>query len=223
MFGEEFAPRKIRFMQVRNLLGGDGARLAEMQLYGVGYPVDVSLYSPPIRLTDARGNFVRKTLPRIAWSADAVIRDEDPLTGQIIERVEPLDQHPEIRLDIQTRTSDQTDTNFTYYQVVTVAGSEEREEVSKERYDEIALQWTAWEIWQTLPASQKHASRTDDDGDGVTDEDEIDLIDNDGDGLVDEDGKKLRRAPRSSFDKDGELAFVGWSEWSENYQPHRRP
>ena len=220
MFGEEFAPRKIRFVQIRNLLSpGSGARLAEMQLYGVGYPVDVSLHSPPIRLTNARGNFIRKTLPRIAWSADAVIREEDPLTGQTIERIEPLDHHPEIRLDIQTRTSDQTDTNFTYYQVVTVGGNEEREEVTKEVYDEIALEWTAWEIWQTLPASQQHASRTDDDGDGVTDEDPIDLIDNDGDGKIDEDGRKLRRAPRSSFDKDGELAFVGWSEWSENYQP----
>ena len=220
MFGEKFAPRKIRFVQIRNLLSpGSGARLAEMQLYGGGYPVDVSLHSPPIRLTDARGNFIRKTLPRIAWSADAVIRDEDPLTGQTVERIEPLDQHPEIRLDIQTRTSDQTDTNFTYYRVVTVAGNEEREEVTKEVHDEIALEWTAWEIWQTLTASRKHASRTDDDGDGLTDEDRIDLIDNDGDGLVDEDGRKLRRAPRSSFDKDGELAFVGWSEWSENYQP----
>ena len=220
MFGEEFAPRKIRFVQIRNLLSpGSGARLAEMQLYGVGYPVDVSLHSPPIRLTNARGNFIRKTLPRIAWSADAVIREEDPLTGQTSERIEPLDHHPEIRLDIQTRTSDQTDTNFTYYQVVTVGGDEEREEVTKEVYDEIALEWTAWEIWQTLPASQKHASRTDDDGDGLTDEDRIDLIDNDGDGLIDEDGRKLRRAPRSTFDKDGELAFVGWSEWSENYQP----
>ena len=53
--------------------------------------------------------------------------------------------------------------------------------------------------------------------DGANDEDPIDLIDNDGDGLIDEDGKKLRRAPRSSFAKDGELAFVGWSEWSEGY------
>ena len=130
-----------------------------------------------------------------------------------------MDLHPDVRLQVQTRTSDQTDTNFTYYQVVTVAGNEEREEVTKEVYDEIALEWTAWEIWQTLPASQKHASRTDDDGDGVTDEDPIDLIDNDGDGKVDEDGRKLRRAPRSSFDKDGELAFVGWSEWSDSYLP----
>ena len=222
MFGEEFAPRKIRFMQIRNLLGGvggDGGRLAEMQLYGVGYPVDISLHSPPIRLTDARGNFVRKTLPRIAWSADAVVQDEDPLTGQIVERIEPLDQHPEIRLDIQTRTSDHTDTNFTYFEVVEIGGTEERSEVSKEAYDALALQWAAWEYWQTLPASQQHVSREDDDADGSTDEDPIDFIDNDGDGLIDEDGSKLRRAPRSSFAKDGELAFVGWSEWSENYQP----
>jgi hypothetical protein len=219
MFAEKFAPRKIRFMQIRNLLGGGGARLAEMQLHGTGYPVDVSLYSPPIRLTNARGDFVRKTLPRIAWSADAVVRDKDPLTGRVIERIEPLDLHPDVRLQIQTRTSDQTDTNFTYYQVLTVGGNEERDEVSKEIYDALALAWAAWEVWQALPESQRHVSREDDDGDGVTDEDPIDFIDNDGDGLVDEDGKKLRRAPRSSFARDGELAFVGWSEWSENYQP----
>ena len=82
------------------------------------------------------------------------------------------------------------------------------------------MQWLAWEIWQTLPSNKRHASRKDDDGDGANDEDPIDLIDNDGDGLIDEDGKKLRRAPRSSFAKDGELAFVGWSPWSESYLPN---
>ena len=158
-------------------------------------------------------------MPRIAWEGDVIVHETDPLTGQASERIEPLDLHPDVRLQVQTRTSDQTDTNFTYYQVVTVAGNEERTEVTKEVYDDIALEWTAWEIWQTLPASRKHASRTDDDGDGLTDEDRIDLIDNDGDGLIDEDGRKLRRAPRSSFAKDGELAFVGWSEWSESYLP----
>ena len=227
IFQENFPYRKIRFLQIRDIdvtgevsgQYGHLATLGEVQLYGEGYPVSVWAYSPPVRLTDARGNFIRKTLPRIAWEGDVIVRETDPLTGQASERVEPLDLHPDVRLQIQTRTSDQTDTNFTYYQVVTVAGNEERTEVTKEDYDEIALQWTAWEIWQTLPASQKHASRTDDDGDGVTDEDEIDLIDNDGDGLVDEDGRKLRRAPRSSFAKDGELAFVGWSEWSESYLP----
>ena len=107
----------------------------------------------------------------------------------------------------------------TYFEVVEIGGTEERSEVSKEAYDALALQWAAWEYWQTLPASQQHVSREDDDADGSTDEDPIDFIDNDGDGLIDEDGSKLRRAPRSSFAKDGELAFVGWSEWSENYQP----
>ena len=225
IFRETFPRRKIRFLQIRDVdvtgersgSYGSLATLGEIQLYGEGYPVSVWAYSPPISLTDSRGNFIRKTLPRIAWEGDVLIRDTDPLTGQAIERIEPLALHPDVRLQIQTRTSDQTDTNFTYYQVVTVAGNEEREEVPKELYDDIALQWTAWEIWQTLPDNKKHASRKDDDGDGVTDEDQIDLIDNDGDGLVDEDGKKLRRAPRSSFAKDGELAFVGWSEWSVSY------
>ncbi|MDE2737280.1 MAG: hypothetical protein OXI72_22985, partial [Gemmatimonadota bacterium] len=227
IFQENFPYRKIRFLQIRDIdvtgevsgQYGHLATLGEVQLYGEGYPVSVWAYSPPITLTDSRGNFIRKTLPRIAWEGDVIVRETDPLTGQASERIEPLDLHPDVRLQIQTRTSEQTDTNFTYYQVVTVAGNEERTEVSKEVYDEIALEWTAWEIWQTLPASQQHASRTDDDGDGLTDEDRIDLIDNDGDGLVDEDGRKLRRAPRSSFAKDGELAFVGWSEWSESYLP----
>ena len=81
----------------------------------------------------------------------------------------------------------------------------------------MALEWTAWEIWQSLPEDERHESNVDDDGDGLTDEDHIDLIDNDGDGLIDEDGKKIRRAPRTSFDQAGTLAFVGWSEWSESY------
>ena len=227
IFQEDFPRRKIRFLQVRDLdptgiqsgRYGALATVAEIQLYGEGYPVSVWAYSPPISLTDARGNFIRKTLPRIAWEGDAIIRDTDPVTGESIERIESLELHPDVRLQLQTRTSDQTDSTFTYYQVVDVAGSEEREEVPKEVYDAIALEWTAWNIWQTLPASKKHKSRTDDDGDGLVDEDPIDLIDNDGDGLIDEDGKKLRRAPRSSFDSDGELAFIGWSEWSESYLP----
>ncbi|MDE2812249.1 MAG: hypothetical protein OXM01_04455 [Gemmatimonadota bacterium] len=227
IFQEAFALRKIRFLQVRDIdvtghqsgRYGALATMAEIQLYGEGYPVSVWAYSPPISLTDSRGNFIRKTLPRIAWEGDVLIRDVDPLTGQFIERIEPLDLHPDVRLQVQTRTSDQTDTNFTYYQVVSIGGKEEREEVSKNVYDEIALQWLAWEIWQTLPSNERHASRKDDDGDGANDEDPIDLIDNDGDGLIDEDGKKLRRAPRSSFAKDGELAFVGWSAWSESYLP----
>jgi hypothetical protein len=227
IFQENFPRRKIRFLQVRDIdisgnesgVYGALATIAELQLYGEGYPVSVWAYSPPISLTDSRGDFIRKTLPRIAWDGDVIIRDVDPLTGQTSERIEPLDLHPDVRLQIQTRTSDQTDSNFTYYQVVSIAGAEERGEVTKATYEDIALQWTAWNIWQSLSASEKHISNEDDDGDNLTDEDPIDLIDNDGDGLIDEDGRKLRRAPRSSFAKDGELAFVGWSEWSGSYLP----
>ena len=227
IFQEDFSFRKIRFLQIRDLdvTGSSSGRygalatLAEFQLYGEGYPVSVWAYSPPIALTDSRGDFIRKTLPRIAWEGDILVRDTDPLTGRAVERIEPLHSDPDVRLQVQTRTSDQTDSNFTYYEVVSVAGSEERTEVTQERHDQIAMEWAAWDYWQTLPSDQRHASRHDDDGDGLEDEDWIDFQDNDGDGLVDEDGKKLRRAPRSTFAKDGELAFVGWSEWSESYLP----
>ncbi|MBT5059253.1 MAG: hypothetical protein HOM68_22110 [Gemmatimonadetes bacterium] len=225
VFRETFPRRKIRFLQVRNTditgelvdLNAQLATVGAIQLYGEGYPTSVWAYSPPIALTDNRGEFIRRALPRIAWDGDAVIREHDPISGEDIERIEPLSLHPDVRLQLQTRTSDQTDTNFTYYQVV--VGSDTPVEVTKEIYDAIELEWTAWNIWQTLAASQKHESRTDDDGDGHVDEDPIDLIDNDGDGLIDEDGKKLRRAPRLGFDRSAELAFVGWSEWSESYLP----
>ena len=227
IFQEDFPLRKIRFLQIRDLditgvssgRYGALATLAEFQLFGEGYPVSVWAYSPPIALTDSRGEFVRKTLPRISWEGDIIVRETDPLTGESVERFEPLHSDPDVRLQVQTRTSDQTDSLFTYFEVVSVAGSEERTEVTKDRHDQIALQWAAWEYWQTLPSDQRHASRHDDDGDGLEDEDEIDFKDNDGDGLVDEDGKKLRRAPRSTFARDGELAFVGWSPWSESYLP----
>ena len=227
VFQEAFPRRKIRFLQVRDIdITGEQsgrygalATVAEIQLYGAGYPVSVWVYSPPIAPTDSRGNFIRQTLPRIAWKGDAVIRDIDPLTGQAIERIEPLYMHPDISLQIQSRTSDQTDSTFTYYEVVKIADAEERAEITEEAYDEIALAWAAWEYWQTLPTDRRHKSRKDDDGDGQNDEDPIDFIDNDGDGLIDEDGKKLRRAPKTTGEKDGELAFVGWSEWSDSYLP----
>ena len=225
IFRETFPRRKIRFLQVRDIdvTGNQSGRygalatVGEIQLYGQGYPTSVWTYSPPIELKDSRGNYIRKTLPRIAWEGDVIVREYDPTIAEFVERIEPLDLHPDVSLQIQTRTSDQTDTNFTYYQVVSVAGNEEREEVTKEIYDQVVLEWVAWDIWQNLP--KKHASKTDDDGDGFEDEDPIDLIDNDGDGKIDEDGRKLRRAPKTSFDKAGTLAFVGWSEWSESYLP----
>lgn len=227
IFQENFPRRRIRFLQIRDIdISGERsgrygslATLGEIQLYGEGYPVSVWAYSPPISLTDARGEFIRKTLPRISWDGDVIVRDTDPLTKESIERIEPLENHPDVRIQIQSRTSDQTDTNFTYFQVVEIAGAEERTEVTRDVYDGLKLEWDAWNYWNTLSAANKHESNIDDDGDGVTDEDPIDFIDNDGDGLIDEDGRKLRRAPRSSFDKDGELAFVGWSEWSGSYRP----
>jgi len=227
IFRETFPARKVRFLQLRDtditgVLSGRNDALAtvgELQLYGEGYPTSVWAYSPPISITDARGEFIRRALLRIAWDGDAIIREGDPISGEFTERIEPLALHQDVRLQVQTRTSDQIDTNFTYYQVVSVAGSEERPEVSKEIYDDLVLEWTAWNIWLSLPESQRHASRHDDDGDGLVDEDPIDLIDNDGDGLIDEDGKKLRRAPRYSPDIADELAFVGWSEWSKSYLP----
>ena len=227
VWNESFRLRKLRFLQLRNVdirgirsgqygsLGG----LGEMHAYGVGFPVSVWAYSPSIKLTDSRGNFIRKTLPRIAWDGEAIIRQTDAASGREVEVSEPLALHPEVRLQVQTRTSDQTDTAWTYYEVVLIAGAEERREISEQAYDELVYRWAVWNRWSSL--STPHRSRADDDGDGFEDEDPIDFKDNDGDGSIDEDGKKLGRGhqPRTIPDEEGELALVGWSEWSESYQP----
>lgn len=221
MFGEQFAPRKVRFLQLRNnpsYGGADGARLAEIQVYGEGYPVRVSLESPPISLTDARGDFIRKTMPTIRWEGEAVVRGRDPVTGDPVEKVEPLSRHPEVVLQLQSRTADQTDTNWTYYEVVDISGQESRQEVTQAVYDDLVFRWAVWNKWEQL--SKPHESGVDDDRDGLVDEDEIDLQDNDGDGRIDEDGKKLGKGkkPKSTAQRDGRLAFVGWSDWSERYR-----
>ena len=182
--------------------------------------MSVWAYSPPITLTDSRGNFIRKTLPRIAWEGDVIVRETDPLTGQTSERIEPLDLHPDVRLQIQTRTSDQTDTNFTYYQVVTVAGNEERaKKCQKNPTTRSPWSGRLGRSGRPCPLARNTPRAPTTTATDSPTRIGIDLIDNDGDGLVDEDGRKLRRAPRSSFAKDGELAFVGWSEWSESYLP----
>ena len=226
MFSEKFAPRKVRFLQVRDIdisgrqsgRYGSYGNLAELQLYGSGYPVSVWLYSQPIRL-QRQGEDRQTTLSKIAWEGEAIVRRQDP-SGAFIEVVEPLDLHPEVSLQIQTRTSEQTDSLFTYFEVVDDgAGSLLRTEIDADRYSDLELGWRVWNHWLSLPQSKRHKSKHDDDGDGQKDEDKIDFIDNDGDGKIDEDGKKLRRAPRQTPDKDGELAFVGWSSWSRNYRP----
>ncbi len=224
---ENFPLRRIRYIMMRDiditgsLSGqyGSLATLGELQLYGEGYPVSVWTYSPPIALTDSRDNFIRKTLPRISWEGDAVVRQIDPITGRAEEVVEPLENHPEVQLQIQTRTSDQTDSLFNYYEVVTIEGSEERTEITKELYDDLVFRHRVWDTWSGL--KKQHESNKDDDGDGSADEDEIDFVDNDDDGKTDEDGKKLGkgRQPKSDAFKEGSLAFVGWSNWSESYLP----
>ncbi|MBM3276814.1 MAG: hypothetical protein FJY95_01860 [Candidatus Handelsmanbacteria bacterium] len=224
---ENFPLRKVRYVMLRDIditgsssgQYGSLATLGELQLYGEGYPVSVWTYSPPIQLTDSRGNFIRKTMPRILWEGDAVIRRTDPVTGRSEEVIEPLQNHPEVRLQIQTRTSDQTDSTFKYYEVVTIEGNQERGEVTKENYDDLVFRWAVWNYWAGLKTP--HATGADDDKDGSVDEDEIDLIDNDGDGKTDEDGKKLGagRKPKSEPAKEGTLAFVGWSNWSQSYLP----
>lgn len=224
---ESFPLRQIRYIMLRDiditgsLSGqyGSLATLGELQLYGEGYPVSVWTYSPPIALTDSKGSFIRKTLPRISWEGDAVVRQTDPITGRTEEVIEPLENHPDVRLQIQTRTSDQTDSTFKYYEVVSIEGNEERSEITKELYDDLVFRWAVWNTWTGLKTP--HATGTDDDKDGSVDEDEIDLKDNDGDGKIDEDGKKLGngRKPKSTFAKEGTLAFVGWSNWSASYLP----
>jgi hypothetical protein len=227
MFQETFEPRKIRFMTMRDIdiTGAQSGRYGalatpcEVQMYGEGYPVSVWAYSPPISLTDSKGNFIRKTLPRIAWDGDVVLRSTDPVTGRAVETIESLDRHSEVKLELQTRTSDQTDTTYTYFEVVDVVGSESRTEISKQAYDELALRWAIWNKWSGLAV--KHKSSFDDDGDGAVDEDPINFIDDDNDGRLDEDGKALGKGaqPKSKVDRTGAMAFVGWSEWSNTYLP----
>lgn len=223
MFSEPFSMRKVRFVQVRNVIPHDQdwgriGRLAEVQLYGEGYLPDAWLYSPPIKLTDAQGRFVRKALPRIAWEAAAIVRTRDPNTGRVVERIEPLDRHPDVALGLQTRTSDMSDTVFTYFEVVGTGAEAFRQEISEELYTDLIFRWDRWNAWEALAVP--HESNVDDDDDGLEDEDEIDFVDNDGDGQIDEDGRRLRGGarPRSLPERDGELELVGWSEWSRSYQ-----
>jgi hypothetical protein len=223
MLEERFPLRKVRFLQIRNPTPsgadwGPQGLLGELQLYGVGYPPDLWLYSPPIELTDASGGLVRLTMPHITWEAEAVVHAAGASGNQVVERSEPLELHPEVRLQLQTRTSDQTDTTYTYFEVVDTGGEIINQEIVQEAYDDLVFRWERWNAWEAL--DPPHQSRFDDDGDGREDEDPIDFIDNDGDGLVDEDDKKLGRGnrPRSLPDRDGELALVGWSEWSRSYE-----
>jgi hypothetical protein len=226
MLEERFPLQKVRFLQIRNIFPDELAGrangvlglLAELQLYGMGYSPNLWLYSPPIELTDAKGDLTRFTIPHIIWEAEAVIRSTEPSGSRAAERTETLALHPEVRLQLQTRTSDQVDTAYTYYELIDTGGEILHQEIVREAYEDLIFRWDRWNAWEAL--DPPHKSRFDDDGDGAEDEDAIDFVDNDGDGLVDEDGRKLGRGnrPRSLPDRDGELAFVGWSSWSRSYE-----
>ena len=204
---EEFPLRKLRFFQVRNddptgLRSGNYSaqgHFNELQMFGRGYPAEVTIASPPIvllpgvREEDAGTVKQRRVLAQIAWEGEAVMHERDPLTGQDIEIGEPLELHPEVELAIRTRTSDTIDSLLTYYEV-TGAGtaSERRNVIDVGAYaGQIAI-WDEFYAWDALPETQTlrlraHQTGRDDDRDGQVDEDPIDGVDNDGDKIIDED------------------------------------
>ena len=204
MMRETFAPRRLRFFELRNIPGnGSGffsAFFSEFQMYGRGYPAAVSFVSPPIVLLpgvgeeDAAQVKERRALTRIAWETEAVVRRTDPFTGASTEVSEALALHPEVDLQIQTRTSDTVDSLLTYYELIgRGTAGEKRVEVDGERFQELTELWILYEAWNVLPESRilslrPHQTGRDDDGDTRLDEDPIDGLDNDGDRLIDEDG-----------------------------------
>ena len=205
---ETFEPRRLRFFQMRNddptgrVSGAYSAQghFNEVQMYGEGYPAEVSFSSPPIVLLpgvseeDALTVKQRSVLSQIHWEGEAVVRRLDPFTGGNIEEAEPLEAHPEVELQIQTRTSDTIDSLFTYFEVSGLGtASERRVEIDVVDYQALADLWAEFYAWDALPDSRTvrlrpHQTNRDDDRDGAIDEDPIDGVDNDGDLLIDEDG-----------------------------------
>ena len=207
MMSETFDLRKLRFFQQRNddpTGARSGAYSApghfnELQMFGHGYPAEVSFVSPEIVLlpgvsaADAINVKERRVLSEIRWEAEAIVREVDELTGQVIERVEPLSEHPEVDLQIQTRSSDTIDSLFAYYKVTGAGTASERSfEVDLVEYEAIVDQWTQYRTWDALPETETFTllahTDGDDDGDRRINEDPIDGIDNDGDRRIDEDG-----------------------------------
>jgi hypothetical protein len=207
MMQESFELRKLRFFQQRNddpTGTKSGAYSApghfnELQMFGRGYPAEISFTSPEIVMlpgvssAEAINVRERRVLSEIHWEADAIIREVDEVTGQVTERAEPLSEHPEVDLQIQTRSSDTIDSLFTYY-TVTGRGTagEKNFEIDFSEYDGILDLWILYNAWDALPAKETFTLRAhsdgDDDGDSLINEDPIDGIDNDGDRRIDEDG-----------------------------------
>lgn len=207
MMQEEFAPRKLRFFQQRNddptgvRSGAYSApgHFNELQLFGRGYPAEVSFTSPTIVLLpgvseeDAVNVRQRRVLSELHWEAEAIIREVDDLTGQTVERSAPLSEHPEVDLQIQTRSSDTIDSLFTYYNVTGVGTASERAFLIDEvEYEGLLALWAQYNAYDALQETETFTLRAhsagDDDGDGLINEDPIDGIDNDGDRRIDEDG-----------------------------------
>ena len=208
IMGEVFEPRKIRFIQFRHndptdkYSGQYGATgyINEFQMFGEGFPAEVSFTSPPIilqtglTLDDAFAAERIKTLSRIHWEADAIVHAYDPLTGLQLEDPEPLADHPEVQVQIRTRTSSELSTRVTYYQINGLGtSSETREEVDGTIWQKWEDTWQEYNIFASMPDRrtlrfQDHETGRDDDGDGEIDEDPVDGQDNDGDGVIDEDG-----------------------------------
>ena len=201
---ERFSRRRLRFFQVRNRppppdLGW--GFFNELQMYGEGYPAEVSIVSDPIILVpgasvdDVAGVDESRALLNIHWDGEAILQRIDPSTGERIERSEPLDLHPEVDLQIQTRTSDTVDSLLTYYEVIGAGTqSERRQEVDVSVYESQKALWDEYYAWDALPETKTlplrpHQTGRDDDGDEQVDEDLIDGMDNDGDWLIDEDGR----------------------------------
>ena len=200
---EHFAPRRLRFFQLRNVdptgttsgFSNAFGHFNEVQMYGSGYPAQISLYSPeiPLSIPGAHGSYPNRILGDIVWEAEALVNPAE-LAGTGTAVVEPMSLHPELALLLQTRTSTRVDSSTTYYQVVARGTmSEQRTVIDSAAYADVMALWADYSTWLETPEMrtvdlQEHRSGSDDDGDGMVDEDRVDGIDNDGDQLIDEDG-----------------------------------
>lgn len=205
---EVFNLQKLRFFEFRNLdpTGRTSGQysasgfFSEIHMYGEGYPAELTLLSNPIILIpgvaeeDASTVQATRVLSQIFWEAEAVVQRRDPLTGEMLEVSEPLSLHPEVDLQIQTRTSQTIDSLLTYY-VVSGLGtaSERRQEVDVGEFDATQHLWDQFNAYDVLPETETirlrpHTTNRDDDGDGLVDEDPVDGSNNDGDRRIDEDG-----------------------------------
>lgn len=213
IIGERFSQRKLRFFQLRNvdptgrMSGAYSApgNFNEFQVYGEGYPAEVSFTSPPIILIpgatmEEAAAQERRRLPGwIQWDTRAAVHRVMADTGDESESLEPLEDNPEVQVRIQTRTSERIDSLCTYYSITGMGTtSERRVQIDAGEFAELKAVWDVYEAWASMPESRtlqllSHQTDRDDDGDGLTDEDGPGDpaghgVDDDGDGLIDEDG-----------------------------------